>query len=103
MPWVGITALLGIAFLGGQVVAWRQLLQRGYLLSANPANSFFYLLTGLHAAHLVGGVLALGYAYLTEFLSRPLERKRVVVDVAAWYWHFMGMLWLYVFAVIALG
>jgi len=103
VPWVGITALLGLTFLAGQALAWRQLTQRGYLLASNPANSFFYLLTGLHALHLLGGVLALGYAVLTGFLPRPLQRKRVVVDVAAWYWHFMGMLWVYVFAVIALG
>ncbi len=103
VPWVGVTALLGLTFLAGQALAWRQLTQRGYLLASNPANSFFYLLTGLHALHLLGGVLALGYAVLTGFLPRPLQRKRVVVDVAAWYWHFMGMLWVYVFAVIALG
>jgi cytochrome c oxidase subunit 3 len=103
IPWVGVTAFLGLGFLAGQVVAWRHLIARGYLLAANPANSFFYLLTGLHAVHLFGGVLALGYAALSGFLPRPLERKRVVVDVAAWYWHFMAMLWLYVFAVVALG
>ena len=57
----------------------------------------------LRNAGLGGGVLALGYAFLTGFLPRSLERKRVVVDVVAWYWHFMGMLWVYVFAVIALG
>ncbi len=103
VPWVGVTAFMGLTFLAGQALAWRQLLQQGYLPAANPANSFFYLLTGLHAVHLLGGVLALGYAVLAGFLSRPLERKRVAVDVAAWYWHFMGMLWVYVFAVIALG
>ena len=102
-PWVGLTAVLGLAFLGGQYLAWRQLMHRGYLLAANPANSFFYLPTGLHAAHLLGGILALAYAALSGLLPRPLERKRVIVDVAAWYWHFMAMLWVYVFAVIALG
>jgi cytochrome c oxidase subunit 3 len=95
--------LLGGTFLAGQVLAWRQLMARGYHLATNPANSFFYLLTGLHAAHLMGGVLALGYAYVTGFMPRSLERKRVVVDVVAWYWHFMAMLWVYVFAVVALG
>lgn len=103
VPWVVVTALLGLAFLGGQALAWRLLVHAGYRLAANPSNSFFYLLTGLHAVHLLGGVLALGYATMTGFLSRPLQRKRVVVDVAAWYWHFMGMLWVYVFAVVALG
>ncbi len=102
-PWVGITALLGLGFLAGQAIAWRRLMENGYLLATNPANSFFYLLTGLHAVHLLGGVLALGYAFLTGYLPRSLERKRVVVDVVAWYWHFMAMLWVYVFAVVALG
>jgi cytochrome c oxidase subunit 3 len=103
VPWVAVTAFLGLTFLGGQAMAWRHLTARGYLLAANPANSFFYLLTGLHAVHLLGGVLALGYALLSGYRPRPLERRRVIVDVAAWYWHFMGMLWIYVFAVIALG
>ena len=103
VSWVAVTALLGTTFLAGQALAWWQLMRRGYLLAANPANSFFYLLTGLHGVHLLGGVLALGYALLSGFLPRPLERRRVIVDVAAWYWHFMAMLWIYVFAVIALG
>ncbi len=103
VSWVAVTAFLGVMFLGGQALAWRHLTQRGYLLASNPANSFFYLLTGLHAVHLLGGVLALGYALFSGFLPRPLERRRVIVDVAAWYWHFMAMLWIYVFAVIALG
>jgi cytochrome c oxidase subunit 3 len=103
VPWVGITAALGLIFLAGQVSAWRELLDRGYLLASNPANSFFYLLTGLHAVHLLGGIVALGYAVCTAYLSRPLERKRVVVDVVGWYWHFMALLWVYVFAVVALG
>lgn len=103
VSWVAVTALLGVTFLAGQALAWWRLTQRGYLLATNPANSFFYLLTGLHAVHLLGGVLALAYALLSGFLPRPLERRRVIVDVAAWYWHFMAMLWIYVFAVIALG
>jgi len=103
VPWVAVTGLLGLTFLAGQALAWRQLTTHGYLLASNPANSFFYLLTGLHAVHLLGGVLALAYALLSGFLPRPLERRRVIVDVAAWYWHFMGLLWIYVFAVLALG
>jgi cytochrome c oxidase subunit 3 len=103
VPWIGITTTLGLIFLTGQLSAWRMLTERGYLLASNPANSFFYLMTGLHAVHLLGGVLALVYAVFTAYMSRPLERKRVVVDVVAWYWHFMSMLWVYVFAVVALG
>ena len=103
VSWVAVTAGLGLIFLGGQALAWWHLRERGYLLASNPANSFFYLLTGLHAVHLLGGVLALGYALLSGLLPRPLQRRRVIVDVAAWYWHFMAMLWIYVFAVIALG
>lgn len=103
VSWVAVTALLGVTFLAGQALAWWRLTQRGYLLATNPANSFFYLLTGLHAIHLLGGVLALGYALLSGLLPRPLQRRRVIVDVAAWYWHFMAMLWIYVFAVLALG
>lgn len=103
IPWVGITLALGVCFLAGQAMAWRELSSRGYFLSSNPASSFVYLLTGLHAVHLAGGILALLYAAIAGLMAHGLERRRVVVDVAAWYWHFMGLLWLYVFAVLALG
>jgi cytochrome c oxidase subunit 3 len=72
-------------------------------MSTTPSSSFVYLLTGMHAIHLAGGVLALAYAGTTAMLRRPLETRRIVVDITAWYWHFMALLWLYIFALLAIA
>jgi cytochrome c oxidase subunit 3 len=58
------------------------------------------VLTGAHAVHLLAGILALIYASAMLFRSRALERRRIAVDVTAWYWHFMALLWLYIFALL---
>jgi cytochrome c oxidase subunit 3 len=103
IPWLGFTIVLGMSFLAGQFLAWRQLADRGFFMSTTPSSSFVYLLTGMHAIHLAGGVLALAYAGTTAMLRRPLETRRIVVDITAWYWHFMALLWLYIFALLAIA
>jgi cytochrome c oxidase subunit III len=100
-PWLGVTVILGFAFLVGQFMAWGELKARGFLVNTNPDSSFIYLLTGAHALHLAGGVIALMWASVTSLLHKPIEGRRIVVDVAAWYWHFMAVLWVYVFALLA--
>ncbi len=100
VPWLPVTVVLGLGFLLGQVLAWRELAHRGFYLSTSPSSSFFYVLTGAHAIHLLGGVVALFYALAAVFRPQPLERRRIVVDVTAWYWHFMALLWLYIFALL---
>ena len=89
--WLGATILLGIAFVGGQLTAWRQLSAQGVYLSTNAHSSFFYLLTGLHGLHLTGGILALGY--LASSVRRPNWERWS--EATALYWHFMGALWVY--------
>jgi cytochrome c oxidase subunit III len=101
-PWLGVTVLLGIGFLVGQWLAWGELKSSGFFVNTNPNSSFVYLLTAAHAVHLAGGVVALIWAAVTSFFHRrPIEARRIVVDVAAWYWHFMALLWLYVFALLS--
>lgn len=100
-PWLGVTVVLGFGFLIGQWMAWGELKARGFLVSTNPDSSFVYLLTAAHAVHLTGGIIALLWASITSLLHRPVEGRRIVVDVAAWYWHFMALLWIYVFALLA--
>ena len=89
------TAALGLAFLAAQVDAWRQLVKEGAYLMENPHGAFFYIFTGLHAAHLLGGLIA-----LFVLILRRQKRRREVVDVAAYYWHFLGVLWVILFAVL---
>jgi cytochrome c oxidase subunit 3 len=100
-PWLGVTVVLGFGFLVGQWLAWGELKGRGFLVSTNPDSSFVYLLTAAHAVHLAGGMIALLWASASSLLHRPIEGRRIVVDVAAWYWHFMAVLWIYVFALLA--
>ena len=100
-PWLGVTVVLGLGFLVGQWMAWGELKSRGFLVSTNPDSSFVYLLTAAHAVHLAGGIIALLWAGITSLLHKPIEGRRIVVDVAAWYWHFMAVLWIYVFALLA--
>ncbi|MGH9493255.1 MAG: cytochrome c oxidase subunit 3 [Terriglobales bacterium] len=102
-PWLAITLVLGLGFLAGQWVAWSQLARQGIFISSNPSSSFFYLLTGAHAVHLAGGVLALLYAAATAVRSHAWEKRRMVVDVTSWYWHFMALLWIYIFALLQLA
>lgn len=99
-PWMGLTVVLGMGFLVGQYLAWRALEARGFYVSTSPSSSFVYLLTGMHALHLAGGILALLYAASTSLLRKPVEVRRIVVDVTAWYWHFMALLWIYIFALL---
>jgi cytochrome c oxidase subunit III len=59
-----------------------------------------YLLTGMHALHLLGGVIALLYAGTITLMRKPVDSRRVVIDVTSWYWHFMALLWIYIFALL---
>jgi len=99
-PWIAITAVLGGGFLAGQWMAWRELADRGFYLATSASSSFVYLLTAAHAIHLAGGVLVLLYAATVSLLHKPVEARRIVVDVTAWYWHFMFLLWVYIFVLL---
>ena len=100
MPWLGLTILLGICFLTGQWLAWRELAGRGYYVATSPSSSFIYLLTGSHAIHLMGGILALFVAGGAALLRWPAATRGILVDVTAWYWHFMALLWVYILCLL---
>jgi len=100
LPWIAITALLGMAFLAGQVMVWNSLRAQGLYLASNPSSSFFYLLTGLHAIHLSGGLVVLLAALFGSWLKMRFESQQIAVDVTGWYWHFMGLLLIYIFALL---
>jgi cytochrome c oxidase subunit 3 len=100
IPWLPMTLALGIIFLFGQWMAWRQLAASGFYVATTPSSSFVYLLTGTHAVHLLGGVLALCGAGVASLLGLSLTRRSIVVDVTAWYWHFMAGLWVYILCLL---
>jgi len=93
-----VTLALGLVFVGGQYLAWRQLAAQGLYLATNPNSSFFYLLTGVHAAHVLGGIVVLGY--LLVLLAAGGSVRRNLVNGVVVYWHFMAALWLYLLVVI---
>lgn len=100
--WWWVTTGLGLLFLAGQIIAWRQLAAAGMLLSTNPSSSFFYVLTAAHGAHLAGGILSLFYV-----VFRPWSRSRIsqatAAELTSIYWHFMDGLWIFLFALLTLG
>jgi cytochrome c oxidase subunit 3 len=100
IPWLSMTSVLGLVFLFGQWTAWRQLAANGFYVATTPSSSFVYLLTGTHAIHLMGGVLALFIAGIASLLRRSVATRSIVVDVTAWYWHFMAGLWIYILCLL---
>jgi cytochrome c oxidase subunit III len=99
LRWLGVTLALGLAFVLGQFLAWGELAARGLYLATNPNSSFFYVFTGMHAIHVLGGIAALVYLIGRIAGSRSAFR-RSTLDCTAIYWHFMGGLWLYLLFVI---
>jgi cytochrome c oxidase subunit III len=95
--WLYITLFLGLLFVAGQYVAWTQLRARGLYLATNPSSSFFYLLTFVHAVHVLGGLG--GLLYVMRKLHKSVLR-RYQLDATARYWHFMGILWLYLLSLL---
>ena len=98
--WLGVTVILGFGFLIGQWMAWRELAARGFYLATSASSSFVYILTAAHGVHLLGGLLVLLYSAGGALLHRPVESRLIVVDVTAWYWHFMALLWVYIFVLL---
>ena len=102
MMWRATTAL-GVAFVVGQVVAWRDLVQMGFYVGSNPSSSFFYVFTAAHAAHLIGGILALFYVLFHDFRKTARLSLPVAAEVTSYYWHFMDGLWLFLVALLFFG
>ena len=90
------------AFLAGQLWAWQQLVALGYFAATNPANAFFYLVTALHAVHLLGGLVA--WARTGNKVRRGYEadQVRLSVELCAVYWHFLLVIWLILFGLLLL-
>jgi cytochrome c oxidase subunit 3 len=86
---------LGVLFLLGQGLAWRQLKDAGVFIASNPSSSFFYVLTAAHALHILGGVTALVYVDVKALSLELGPGKRTAVDVSALFWHFLDGLWVY--------
>ncbi|HIF51167.1 MAG TPA: cytochrome-c oxidase [Thiotrichaceae bacterium] len=95
-----VGGFFAFVFIGGQLLAWQQLVDAGYYVHSNPANAFFYLITGLHALHLLGGVVAWGVTTIKLMGGTEVARLRLSVELCAIYWHFLLVVWLILFGLM---
>jgi cytochrome c oxidase subunit 3 len=102
--WLTATAVFGAGFISSQLLAWLELTRQGLYFSGNPYAGFFYILTAVHALHVLGGVIALGSVVIgiwNDVLSgSQWLRLRSLGQVVGWYWHFMGGVWLVLFVLL---
>jgi len=97
-----VTTSLGFLFVAGQLIAWRQLVAQGVYIASNQASSFFYIFTGAHAIHLLGGVGALLYVSFRRFEKANILLSHAA-EITSYYWHFMDGLWIFLLALLYLG
>jgi len=99
MMWLNLTMALGLIFVVGQYFAWLKLRSEGLYLPTNPNSSFFYVLTGVHVVHVLGGLGGLTRV-MFKFRSPALPLRRSTMDATSYYWHFMGALWVYLLLIL---
>ena len=94
-----VSLVLGVLFIIMQYKGWNDLYSIGVVLDGNPGGSFFYVISGIHAAHVIGGLFAMTVAVMHAFsLSyKPTEKRRRRFQMVLHYWHFVDFLWLYLF------
>ena len=94
--------LLGAGFLVGQVAAWRQLAATGVYLPSGPHSSFFYMLTGAHAVHLVAALVVLAWGAAATFAgARDPDRWAVRMGLCRTFWHYLGGVWVFLFVLLS--
>lgn len=94
---ITVTAVLGFGFIIMQVIAFMQLWHAGLKLEGSGAGQFLYIIFGLHALHVLGGAIALLVMFLQAFSARIRNYNPVPVEVVSTYWHFVDLLWIYLF------
>jgi len=92
-----ITLFFGLAFLVGQYQSWKELVSQDVFFVGNPAGSFIYVLTGLHALHLTSGIIFLLIVLYSAFRFKIHSKNLIRIEMSTTYWHFLGALWLYLF------
>jgi cytochrome c oxidase subunit 3 len=103
IKWLVFTLVLGFAFLGSQLVGWRELARAGVYFAGHPHSSFFYFFTGVHGAHLLGGIVLLLYllSRTRNFaLAIDSERNLAWAAVVRLYWHAMDAIWIWLFLLL---
>ena len=100
---LAITTVMGILFLVGQVKAWGQLVDNNIYFNGNPAGSFLYVFTFVHALHLVSGVIYLIYMLISSYKYKVHAKNMLNMEMCSTWWHFLGGLWIYLFIFLLLN
>ncbi len=102
--WLVVTTVLGAAFISSQLLSWLALVNLGMYMASNPYAGFFYIMTAVHAVHVLGGIAALGAILLRVWHptenANSIARRKTLAQVVGWYWHFMGGLWIVLFILL---
>jgi len=94
---IGITAFLGIAFIVLQWISFQQIWNSGVTFKGSGAGQFLYVIAGLHALHVLGGIIALLVTFIKAFTAKRRSYNSVSLEVVTTYWHFVDVLWIYLF------
>lgn len=101
---ISITTILGVAFLIGQIVAYEELVVlKEFFTGGNVSHSFIYVISGAHAAHVIGGVIFLLVVLIASFRKQVHSKNMTRMEMCATYWHFLGVLWVYLFVFLILN
>ena len=101
--WLLVTLVLGVGFVISQLVGWRELARRGVYFAGHPRSTFFYLATGLHGAHLIGGIGLVLYLLIRSLRTASLlypERNLTWSGIVGLYWHTMDGIWVWLFLLL---
>ena len=102
--WMLATTVLGAMFISSQLLSWLALSSRGLYVASNPYAGFYYILTAVHAVHVLGGIIALGSILIRIWgparTPESVAKRITFSQVVGWYWHFMGGLWIVLFMLL---
>lgn len=100
---MALTVMLSFIFLVGQYYSWLELIDNDVFFVGNPAGSFVYVFSGLHAFHLISGIVFLIIVLSSAMKYKVHSRSMVQIEMCATYWHFLGGLWLYLYLFLILN
>jgi cytochrome c oxidase subunit 3 len=100
--WFAITLVMGAIFVGGQMYEYTQLVHHGIKINADGYGSVFYLTTGFHALHVIGGLVAFVFMMIRSTMGRFTPAQATSAIVVSYYWHFVDVVWIALFAMIYL-
>jgi cytochrome c oxidase subunit 3 len=101
---IGVTTILGLAFLIGQFLAYDELVaMKEFFTGGNVSHSFIYVLSGAHALHVLGGIAFLLIVLVAAFRYKVDSKNMLTIEMCATYWHFLDVLWLYLFVFLILN